>query len=274
MICEAASAHNNGLTSRGVGCNISVTLSDGSFEDAQIMGNTSPKKLGFLENLIRKKEKTQSTESGWMNIFSKKAPASPKLEEPKIQSREDEEMARLIEELRLEGRSEEEIQLHLSFIKDAPAPTNTVAPPPAKSKNVVSQFFSEIQQAFREITFVDAPYPLSSGFSEEDLRGYTINISTAPFYGAFPPEMDMTYEELASLEPVYVGAKCVNNLPSCKHDGSPLPGDQTNCTVCLGEFAEGEELKSLPCVHFFHKDCIDTWLMVGHTCPVCKTLVD
>lgn len=285
MICETANVQNNGFANHGLGCNISVTFSDGSFEaDTQITrGDISPKKTSFFESLMRrsppidKKEKeSKPVQSSWTNIFSKK-PATQS-EEVKQQSKKDEEMARFIEQLEMEGKSEDEIKLHLSYIHEEPAPAPTPAPalsvssPQIKSKNAVSQFFSDVHQAIKEISFDDAAYYPSEGH-EDDLSGLDIGISSAPFFGALPSDTDMSYEELVSLEPVRV-SRCVNNLPSCTHDGTPLPGDQTNCSVCLCEFNEGDTLKSLPCVHFFHKDCIDTWLMVGHSCPLCKTLVE
>jgi len=257
----------------GSGCNISVTLSDGAFvdnEDTQF-ANVSPKKLGFLDSLIRrspsspktKEKKSKSTESIWPSIFARKS--SPEPAKKKLQE-EDEEMAKFIEQLELEGRSEAEINLHLSYIHDV-----KTAPPAKGNTSVVVQLFREVQQAFKEeFNFIN---PYNDVYECED-QGLTFSISSAPFYGAPTPDMDMSYEELSSLEPVYVGSKCVNNFPTCKHDGTPLPGDQTNCPVCLCEFTKGEQLKSLPCVHFFHKDCIDRWLMVGHTCPMCKALVD
>jgi len=224
-------------------------------------------------------KKTQSSDnkkeknSSWTNIFSKKSASKEEEKDTPKENQKDEEMARFIEQLEMEGKTEDEIKLHLSHIHIQPATPVATSPAPAKSKNIVSQFFSDVQQAFKEIGFSDEPYEFYDQ-SQEDIRGLTISISSAPFYGALPPDMDMTYEELASLEPVYVGSRCINNLPSCTHDGTPLPGDQTKCSVCLSDFAEGDTLKSLPCVHFFHKDCIDTWLMVGHTCPLCKTLIE
>ncbi|KAJ1255520.1 hypothetical protein BS78_K198900 [Paspalum vaginatum] len=44
------------------------------------------------------------------------------------------------------------------------------------------------------------------------------------------------------------------------------------CAVCLGEMEDGELGRLLPaCRHVFHVACIDAWLGVSSTCPVCRT---
>ncbi|CAI9758209.1 unnamed protein product [Fraxinus pennsylvanica] len=45
----------------------------------------------------------------------------------------------------------------------------------------------------------------------------------------------------------------------------------TDCSVCLNEFQEDENLRLLPkCSHAFHLPCIDTWLRSHQNCPVCR----
>jgi translation initiation factor 4A len=43
------------------------------------------------------------------------------------------------------------------------------------------------------------------------------------------------------------------------------------CGVCLVDFDTGDELRVLPCSHYFHRECIDHWLLNSSTvCPVDK----
>ncbi|GLT94364.1 hypothetical protein SLE2022_121090 [Rubroshorea leprosula] len=45
----------------------------------------------------------------------------------------------------------------------------------------------------------------------------------------------------------------------------------TECSVCLSEFQEDENLRLLPkCNHAFHLPCIDTWLRSHTNCPLCR----
>jgi hypothetical protein len=43
-----------------------------------------------------------------------------------------------------------------------------------------------------------------------------------------------------------------------------------SCPVCLEAYAAGETVRTVPCLHQFHIDCIDGWLQSNGHCPVCK----
>ncbi|EMR09777.1 hypothetical protein PNEG_01961 [Pneumocystis murina B123] len=47
---------------------------------------------------------------------------------------------------------------------------------------------------------------------------------------------------------------------------------EERCVICLNNYEIGEECRQLnKCKHFFHKACIDEWLMTGrNTCPTCR----
>ncbi|XWS74987.1 hypothetical protein CRYUN_Cryun01aG0046100 [Craigia yunnanensis] len=48
--------------------------------------------------------------------------------------------------------------------------------------------------------------------------------------------------------------------------------DDGMCAVCLSQFEEGEELRTLPeCLHSYHAPCIDMWLYSHSSCPMCRT---
>ncbi|PON72099.1 43kDa postsynaptic protein [Parasponia andersonii] len=50
----------------------------------------------------------------------------------------------------------------------------------------------------------------------------------------------------------------------------PKPDDNT-CPICLSEYRPKETLKTIPeCQHCFHSDCIDEWLLLNASCPICR----
>uniref|UniRef100_A0ACD6AEB0 Uncharacterized protein n=1 Tax=Avena sativa TaxID=4498 RepID=A0ACD6AEB0_AVESA len=52
--------------------------------------------------------------------------------------------------------------------------------------------------------------------------------------------------------------------------------EQAECAVCLDDFAKGDVLVHLPCVHRFHWDCALPWLegAASSSCPFCRASVD
>ncbi|XP_020557344.1 RING finger protein 215 isoform X2 [Oryzias latipes] len=52
--------------------------------------------------------------------------------------------------------------------------------------------------------------------------------------------------------------------------GPSQPTDADICAVCLEAFRNNQCLRVLPCLHEYHRDCVDPWLLLQHTCPLCK----
>tara|TARA_B100000886_G_scaffold324981_1_gene270137 strand:- start:1635 stop:2198 length:564 start_codon:yes stop_codon:yes gene_type:complete len=41
------------------------------------------------------------------------------------------------------------------------------------------------------------------------------------------------------------------------------------CSICFEEISNND-LKTLKCGHYFHKNCIDSWLKINPICPYCR----
>ena len=46
--------------------------------------------------------------------------------------------------------------------------------------------------------------------------------------------------------------------------------EQECCPICLLEYADGDELRVLPCNHYMHTQCLDAWLANNPSCPSCR----
>ncbi|KAK9164143.1 hypothetical protein Syun_005045 [Stephania yunnanensis] len=66
----------------------------------------------------------------------------------------------------------------------------------------------------------------------------------------------------------------IKSITVCKYNKGDGFVEVTDCSVCLSEFQEGENVRLLPkCSHAFHLPCIDTWLKSHSNCPLCRANV-
>ena len=49
-----------------------------------------------------------------------------------------------------------------------------------------------------------------------------------------------------------------------------LPSIFQECCICLAKYIDKEEVRQLPCSHVFHLKCVDKWLAIASSCPLCK----
>ena len=49
----------------------------------------------------------------------------------------------------------------------------------------------------------------------------------------------------------------------------PIPA--FTCSICLEECTSSHQQQILPCLHKFHRACIERWLQSQTTCPECRT---
>ncbi|CAL8137675.1 unnamed protein product [Orchesella dallaii] len=50
-----------------------------------------------------------------------------------------------------------------------------------------------------------------------------------------------------------------------------VSGEGESCVICWELYTAGDMLRTLPCRHEFHKECVDPWLLEHQpTCPLCR----
>ncbi|KTF95449.1 hypothetical protein cypCar_00018436 [Cyprinus carpio] len=67
--------------------------------------------------------------------------------------------------------------------------------------------------------------------------------------------------------------KMISSLPTVSIS-SEQAACRLECPVCREEYSEGESVRQLPCLHYFHSNCIVPWLQLHDTCPVCRKSLD
>ncbi|KAK4409863.1 E3 ubiquitin-protein ligase MP [Sesamum angolense] len=78
-------------------------------------------------------------------------------------------------------------------------------------------------------------------------------------------EMEPFLREVASKEgPSPASKASIESLPRVQVSDPSL-----ECPVCLAEYGE-VEVKEMPCGHRFHSGCIEKWLGIHGSCPVCR----
>ena len=81
----------------------------------------------------------------------------------------------------------------------------------------------------------------------------------------------LSIEEVDRLMPVKT-YQPKNNCEQGEREG----GEEENklsCTVCLEDFKPNDEVRISPCLHVYHKACIETWLGIRNICPNCKRIL-
>lgn len=58
-----------------------------------------------------------------------------------------------------------------------------------------------------------------------------------------------------------------------EYGSATIPSDSADCAICLSSYDEGICIRILECNHHYHLDCIDQWLCLTPSCPLCKRSV-
>ncbi|XP_051130071.1 putative RING-H2 finger protein ATL21A isoform X2 [Andrographis paniculata] len=90
--------------------------------------------------------------------------------------------------------------------------------------------------------------------------------------GSQLPIVTRSYESspIAGLDQPTIAAYPMTVLGESRRLPKPT---HTTCPICLSDYEPKDVLRSIPeCSHYFHANCVDEWLKLNGSCPVCRSL--
>jgi len=89
------------------------------------------------------------------------------------------------------------------------------------------------------------------------------------------PDVDnMTYEQLLEMTENAgkvskgLSKEKINEIRSFMWIEGRTKSD--SCTICMEKYTSGVKVKTLPCKHEYHTECVNEWLKTSKKCPVCS----
>ncbi|XP_075099084.1 uncharacterized protein LOC107776840 [Nicotiana tabacum] len=70
---------------------------------------------------------------------------------------------------------------------------------------------------------------------------------------------------LSKDDPLPASKESIDSMPAVK-----IVEEGVECAICLLEFEVGGEAKEMPCKHKYHVDCVEKWLKINGSCPICR----
>ncbi|CDW84877.1 UNKNOWN [Stylonychia lemnae] len=104
----------------------------------------------------------------------------------------------------------------------------------------------------------------------------TINIET-DLYKEQPKLTQITDLDLKNNKKP-VKEEIIHQLPDQKYKKNQekiqFDDKEQQCSICMTDFEDGDDMKILMCFHKFHKECILDWFKEQNFCPICRINVN
>eukprot|EP00746_Dinoflagellata_sp_MGD_P024548 gnl/MRDRNA2_/MRDRNA2_157620_c0_seq1.p1 gnl/MRDRNA2_/MRDRNA2_157620_c0~~gnl/MRDRNA2_/MRDRNA2_157620_c0_seq1.p1 ORF type:complete len:415 (-),score=74.19 gnl/MRDRNA2_/MRDRNA2_157620_c0_seq1:217-1296(-) len=102
----------------------------------------------------------------------------------------------------------------------------------------------------------------------DTMQAWGLNRSTES--QALAASLELSIQRILQLGMILTGQRLsdreIQALPKVRFEEK----EQQQCTICLEGFQKGEMLTALSCKHYFHIDCVASWLQRATHCPLCR----
>lgn len=142
-----------------------------------------------------------------------------------------------------------------------------IPPPQVEYVLMTKKFNAEKERARRDqIRHVRAESTAS--MNELSLKSTPKHIATSKL-DASTPKSEITSNGSDDEQP---SPADLNDLNASQNVCTVCPCDEDiyECTICLTEIEDGEQVGALPCTHIYHVDCLKQWLSRKNACPLCQ----
>ncbi|KAM5320492.1 RING finger protein 11 isoform 1-T1 [Glossophaga mutica] len=146
---------------------------------------------------------------------------------------------------------------------------------------VLARGRSRIRSLRRHIRYSSfLPHPEMCTWSELVCLRCPVSVSEqvpVPVYHPTPSQTRLA-TQLTEEEQIRIAQRIglIQHLPKGVYDPGRDGSEKKirECVICMMDFVYGDPIRFLPCMHIYHLDCIDDWLMRSFTCPSCMEPVD
>ncbi|XP_023645379.1 E3 ubiquitin ligase BIG BROTHER-related isoform X2 [Capsella rubella] len=162
----------------------------------------------------------------------------------------------------------------------------------ANDTDVCTHQYQPMQVNHSYIPQRDTPSTSTSFSQYEDGANFSVSPSNISHNAPANEDIDpanMTYEEINELEEAIgevskgLSQEKISRLKTHKYGTKTktrcwlrkkkFVADDSQCSICLVDYENGDKIMVLPCNHIYHKDCISQWLKQNKVCCVCKAEV-
>ncbi|PIA57906.1 hypothetical protein AQUCO_00500074v1 [Aquilegia coerulea] len=110
--------------------------------------------------------------------------------------------------------------------------------------------------------------------SKIDIIGSLVN---GKIFLEWTSAFETSYREISDIFDIDgtkgLSSNYINKLPQFKFSTTKNMDQfgENICSICLQDFSEDDSARRLPrCKHLFHLNCIDEWLVIQGSCPICR----